>query len=127
MNRNMKDKWIFRGEVYLMEDTFVNKEKNSVQKGRRPIVVVSNNAGNRYGNTLIVAPVSSRIKTPLPTHMKIKLHRDSVIMCEQLVTIPKSSLVHKLSELNKEQMRKLNRKLLIGVGIVDDWDENDKE
>ncbi|MBR2563419.1 MAG: type II toxin-antitoxin system PemK/MazF family toxin, partial [Paenibacillus sp.] len=44
----------------------------SVQEGCRPVLVISNDKGNEYAETVTVAPLTSKIKKPwLPTHLMV--------------------------------------------------------
>jgi mRNA interferase MazF len=81
--------------------------KGSVQSGERPIVVLGNDIGNKYSPVVIVAPVTSRVKKPLPTHVKVSseevgLYDDSIILLEQIMTISKDQLDFKIAELPKK-------------------------
>ena len=78
---------ILRGELYTAQlDPVVGSE----QGGRRPVLVVQNDQGNRFSPTVIVLALTSQLqKARLPTHVTIRagetgLSRDSVAMAEQL-------------------------------------------
>lgn len=64
----------------------------SVQNGRRPCVILSNNKANLYSPTVVVAPITSRKKKPLPIHVPITLYESSIVLLEQLCTINKVDL-----------------------------------
>ena len=57
---------IRRGDIYYAE--LPDDAGNSVQKGIRPVLVVQNNAGNKYSPTIIITPLTSRGKKNMPTH-----------------------------------------------------------
>ncbi len=63
----MKKKWIYRrGDLYMAN---LNPFKGSEQGGTRPVLVLQNNDGNYYCPTLIVAPLTTKIKKQSqPTH-----------------------------------------------------------
>ena len=66
----MKADWVYRrGDIYLAN---LNPFKGSEQGGKRPVVVLQNNIGNRHSSTLIIAPITSRVEknTRQPTHVK---------------------------------------------------------
>ena len=51
----MKADWVYRrGDIYLAN---LNPFKGSEQGGKRPVVVLQNNIGNRHSSTLIIAPI----------------------------------------------------------------------
>lgn len=82
------------GEVYLVE--FAGN--GSTQRGLRPAVIFQNNIGNRYSPNVTVLPMTSVVKKLCQdTHVFIPadgtgLRRDSVVLCENPVCIPKDSL-----------------------------------
>ena len=54
----MNENWDYlRGDVYLAD---LGQHYGSEQGGKRPVLLIQNNVGNRYGPTLIVAPITSR-------------------------------------------------------------------
>ena len=60
---------IKRGDILLV---FLNPSVGSEQGGKRPVVVIQNNIGNKYSPTIIVAPITSKQnKAKLPTHVEI--------------------------------------------------------
>ena len=59
--------WVYRrGDIYLAN---LNPFKGSEQGGTRPVLVLQNNDGNFFCPTLIVAPITTKLKKlNLPTH-----------------------------------------------------------
>ena len=57
-----------RGTIAMVE---LNGEGH-IQKGVRPVVIVSNNKACEVSPTLIIVPLTSRDKRPLPTHVKLE-------------------------------------------------------
>ena len=84
--RMEEEEMIFRGEVYYADlDPVVGSE----QGGIRPVVILQNNMGNKYGVTVIAAPITSRKKNDLPTHVPVSgeyLKEGSLVMLEQIRT-----------------------------------------
>ena len=97
----------------------------SEQGGIRPVLVIQNDAGNKYSPTTIVAAITSRIrKARLPTHVELskmvsKLSRNSVILLEQIRTIDRRRLKEKIAHLDLVMMEKVSEALEISVGLVD--------
>ena len=62
---------IKRGDIYYAE---LNPVIGSEQGGTRPVLIISNDIGNKHSPTVIIAPITSRIhtKAKLPTHTLIK-------------------------------------------------------
>lgn len=82
------------GEVYLVRFT----GNGSTQRGLRPAVVFQNNIGNRYSPNVTVLPLTSSLKKRAQdTHVflpasRTGLLRDSMVLCENPVCIPKEEL-----------------------------------
>ena len=97
----------------------------SEQGGIRPVLVIQNDAGNKYSPTTIVAAITSRIrKARLPTHVELskmvsKLSRNSVILLEQIRTIDRRRLKEKIAHLDLVMMEKVSEALEISVGLVE--------
>lgn len=83
----MKEKSDWIQEVKIMEDVFIMEERKirrgdiyhadlnpvfgSEQGGYRPVLVIQNNRGNQYSPTVIVAAITSRPKSKMPTHVPV--------------------------------------------------------
>lgn len=116
----MKSK-INRGDLYYanLED---KEAIGSEQTGIRPVVILQNNWGNFYSSTVIIAPITSKQKAKLPTHILLKkskdrLEKDSIILAEQIKTIDKERLKCYTGKLNIEEIKKLDNALIIALGI----------
>lgn len=116
---------IKRGEIYMVN--LEGYDRSSVQRGYRPVLVISNNVGNLVSDVVIVAPLTTRDKTPTPTHYTFMLNGvANTVLLEQLVTVPK----HLLNPFNgspsflfDDQMAQIDEGLAISVGLtaVDVW------
>ncbi len=107
-----------RGEVWfadLGEHTWT-----SVQEGCRPVVIVSNDMGNRYADTVNVVPLTRHLKRPeLPCHTEIsdsdlgdaKQALDaSMVLTEQITTISKRQLRNYVGRIDDPAaMGRINR------------------
>lgn len=105
---------IERGTVYFGD---LGAHGEGIQSGVRPLLVVSNNTGNKYSKVLIVAPITSQRKKKMPTHFSIKLEKKSTVLCEQLTIIHKSQLFDKLYTLTSAEMAELDKALSVSLGI----------
>ena len=114
MNKSVK-----RGDMYYVEFTGVGSEQN----GYRPALVVSNNMGNKYSKTVIVAIITGQTesKPKIPTHCLVRvpqrLGRESIVLLEQIRTIDKLRLREYLGTLDNETMKKIDTALAISVGL----------
>ncbi len=94
----------------------------SEQDGIRPVVVLQNDVGNKHSPTIIVAPLTTKTKAKLPTHINIpkscsKLPSDSIILVEQLRTIDKIRVIKKVGHLPISYIDKIKKALKINFSI----------
>ena len=98
----MEEREIRRGDIYYAD---LSPVVGSEQGGIRPVLVIQNNTGNAYSPTVIVAAVTSKPKTKLPTHVILRdrkgLEKNSVVLLEQVRTIDKSRLREYVGILDK--------------------------
>lgn len=112
---------IKRGDVLLVVS---NHAVGSEQGGKRPVVVIQNDVGNKYGPTIIVAPTTSKQnKTNLPTHVEIEdyqscgLDKKSIVLLEQIYTLDKSRIVKKLNRVDQLTIIKINEAIKVSLGL----------
>lgn len=75
-----------------------------VQKGYRPVLVVSNDVANRVSPVVTVIPLTSRNKKPLPTHVYLRgqgLQYDSIVLCESIMSLDKARLATRIGYVYK--------------------------
>lgn len=109
-----------RGEIYLadLEPCF-----GSEQGGTRPVLVLQNDVGNYHSPTLIVAPLTGNPwkKPNFPTHCRIeargKLMFPSIVMLEQIRTIDKGRIIDLMGQLDKTEMKQIDRAVEISLGL----------
>ena len=110
-----------RGDLYYAD---LGKGIGSEQEGRRPVVIIQNNIGNKHSPTVIIAAISSKVgvKAKLPTHYYIGpengLELPSVVLLEQLRTIDKRRLEDYIGRLTVPQTDGLNHALAISIDLV---------
>lgn len=114
----MKKKTIFRGDIYYCD---LSPAIGSEQSGLRPCVVIQNNMGNLYSRTVIVAPLTTKIK-PFITHVSLAMDKDGVekegqVLLEHIRTIDKSRLRNYLGSVSAETMVHINRAIKISLGV----------
>lgn len=109
-----------RGDVYYAD---LRPVVGSEQGGIRPVLIVQNDVGNRHSPTVICAAITSKMnKAKLPTHIEIRsnicdMDKDSVVLLEQLRTIDKTRLKDKVTHLDGDIMRRINRALMISLEL----------
>ena len=111
---------IKRGGIYYAKlDPIIGSE----QGGKRPVLIISNNTGNRYSPTVIVAPITSRTgaRAKLPTHTVIDefvgLDKNSIILFEQIRTIDKRRLQNHIGVLPQVIMEEVDKILAISLSL----------
>ncbi len=107
-----------RGDIFYADlDPIIGSE----QGGIRPVLVVQNNAGNKYSPTLVVLPISSAKKNNMPTHIRIcgskMLPKDSIVLAEQIRTIDRERLMRYVGSVGLEVMEKVDRAVKISIGV----------
>ena len=111
---------IRRGDVFYAE---LNPVVGSEQGGTRPVLIISNNTGNRHSPTVIIAAITSRVhtKAKLPTHTSVKdfegLDRDSIILLEQIRTIDKQRLKQYMGMMPDNIMARVDKALAISISL----------
>lgn len=107
-----------RGDVYYCN---LSPVIGSEQGGVRPVVVVQNDKGNKYSNTVIIAPISKKMsKPPIPTHVIFSsdhLNYVSMILLEQIRTIDKSRLEQWICALDDATMKAIDNALRISLDL----------
>lgn len=102
---------INRGDVFYAN---INSDGTHCQCGKRPVVIISNECCNRYSPVVsIVCLSTSKLKKPLPTHVPLLaletgLHRDSICLCEQPMSIAKSNLLDFVTHLGVKHMNQID-------------------
>lgn len=111
---------VSRGDIYYAD---LRPVVGSEQGGVRPVLIIQNEAGNRYSSTVICAAITSKQnKSPIPTHVEIAANRcniskDSVILLEQVRTIDKQRLREKVCHLDDDIMGNVNKALKISLAL----------
>ena len=111
---------LVKGQVIMAELT--STEAN-VQRGLRPCVVVQNNIGNKFSPTLIIAPLTSRIKRDMVTHAKLYptiengLSVATTAILEQIQTFSKDCVKRVLGVLNDVEMKLINKAIVASLAL----------
>jgi mRNA interferase MazF len=121
--KNM-ERTIRRGDIYYAE---LNPVVGSEQGGTRPVLIISNNMGNRHSPTVIIAAITGRTQTKakLPTHTEVKnfegLDRDSIVLLEQIRTVDKKRLKQYMGMMPTEAMARVDKALAISISLRGGW------
>ena len=113
------NKVVKRGEIYFAD---LGTGEGSEQGGKRPVIILQNDVGNRHAPTTIIAPITSRTtKAKLPTQVWLSVTDgfkvNSMVMCEQVRVISKSRLLKKIGEAQSGEMRAIDEALRISLAV----------
>ena len=113
---------IKRGDIYYAE---LNPVIGSEQGGTRPVLIISNDIGNRHSPTVIVAAITSKTqsKAKLPTHASTReyegLEKNSIVLLEQIRTIDKQRLERYVGTMPTEIMARVDKALAISIDLTE--------
>jgi mRNA interferase MazF len=107
--------WIKRGQVYWAD---LSPVVGSEQGGLRPVLIISNDLGNRFSPVVNVAPLTLQVekakKVNLPTHAVIETPKGTqVVLLEQNRAIDKVRLGGKIMDISPKEMKKVNQALKV--------------
>ncbi len=118
-----------RGEIWFAE--LGSHRGTSVQDGCRPVLIISNDKGNYYASTIVVLPMTRKMKKyDLPSH--VELHEEdldmaglnrqiepSMVLAEQVTTIAKSALRSYVGKIQSGQkLTEIDHAICAQLGIL---------
>ena len=104
---------MLRGDICIYKLPDVGKH---IQNGIRPVICVSNNINNAKSEVVQVLAISTK-KDKLPMHVEINSTKEkSYVFCEQIFTIRKDEIISYVGHATKNEMKKINRALLLQIG-----------
>jgi len=104
-----------RGEVWLAG---LNPTRGREQAGRRPVLVVSDDAFNAGpADLVIVLPITSTLR-PIPSQVRLQppeggLKIESAVLCEAIRSISKDRLVSRWGSIGIERLKRIEDVLRI--------------
>ncbi|MGN0353758.1 MAG: type II toxin-antitoxin system PemK/MazF family toxin [Muricoprocola sp.] len=116
---------ICRGDILMVN--MIEVPGTSLQKGRRPAVVISNDKANTYSPVITVVPLTSKIKKKryLPTHVYVSRHemtglvRPVLVLGEQVSAIAVQNIVQKCGHMSERAMKRITKAVKIQLNIED--------
>ena len=115
---------IKRGDVWLVD--LGKPDGTSKQSGIRPVIITSNNKANMNSPVIHVVPLTTRVKSKLPTHLDVDIDNmesgiiiKSIVLAEQVMLIDKGLLHKKLGQLDLRTMDKVDIRIMIQFGLYE--------
>lgn len=108
-----------RGEIYYVD---WSPARGSEQGGMRPALIIQNDVGNTHSRTTIVAAISRQRTRGYPFQVPIStresgLSLDSVVKCQQILTIDQSRLGQLVGIVDTETMSEVDLALHRSLGL----------
>ena len=108
-----------RGDIYYVN---FGNQYGAVVCGMHPAMIVQNNTGNRHSSTIIVAAIVTDISRKRQiTHISLEgrfgLHKHSVLLMEQLITVDKNMILQYLGHANNELLLAADYALIASLGL----------
>lgn len=111
---------IRRGEIYWVD---WSPGRGSEQGGLRPALVIQNDIGNQYSSTTIVVAVSTKVPPKaypfqvLISSSESGLPENSVVKCEQIMTIDSTRLRERLGQLPFAKIVEVDSAICRSLGL----------
>jgi mRNA interferase MazF len=105
-----------RGDVWWV--SFQSAIGGEVQK-KRPAVIVSNDAANKYLNRTQVVPLTTSVDRLYPSEAPVTLRgRKHKAMADQLTTVSKRRFQNRVGRLSKNEMRGVEQAIKVQLELT---------
>jgi mRNA interferase MazF len=116
---------LHRGDIVLVPFPYVTDFRKAKT---RPVLIVQNDVGNRFGGTVIVALITSSvpgkrypmdflIPHPSPLARAAGLRTTSVVKMETIVTLPRRAILERVGSLPREALREADEALAFSLDL----------
>lgn len=116
MNESLKYK---RGTIWWFHDKDSIDSEDHVQRGNRPVLVVSNDEGNSTNPTLVCLAITTKVEKKKTINVIIKNDKDenNTVLCNQFKTVNKSQLTKYLYTLSDKDMKRVEEGMIIALQL----------
>jgi mRNA interferase MazF len=110
-----------RGEIWFAD---LNPARGSEQAGSRPVLILQNDAINRFTRTYLTIPLTTNLRrASLPSCVFIPkgeggLVSDSVALCHQLRVLDRTRLARRLGSVTNELLAAIESCVAFTTGII---------
>lgn len=110
---------ILKGDIFYAD---LGETRGSEQNGIRPVLVIQNNIGNKYSPTVIVTPLTSKVKNKgQPTHVVLNcecgLSEKSMALLEQIRTLDRFRLRQYISSIDEQTIQSIDAAIAASFGL----------
>lgn len=109
-------------QIYLRGDivwaTSSSMVDTSIQLGKRPFLIVSNNKNNQHSDILTAVPLTTKYKKYMPTHYHILVNgKENTVLAEQITCISKNNIIDYIDTIEDDDLHKVEEKIKIQLDL----------
>lgn len=106
-----------RGDIVYLKNGAYLASIGHIQGGYRPMLIVSNNKGNKTSHIVIAVPLTmNKKRLNFPTHTLVT--ENSVALCEQIFTFNQDNIDRIVNHIEGETMKQVEKCLAKSLGMI---------